>query len=43
MVDPVYKETEKTLSIVKVDNASRNEVIDGMISCKVWCRLPFFF
>jgi hypothetical protein len=42
MVDPVYKEAEETFSIVKVDNTSRDEVIDGMISCKVWCRLPLF-
>ena len=42
MVNPVYKEAEETFSIVKVDNTSRDEVIDRVISCKVRCWLPLF-
>jgi hypothetical protein len=42
MVDPIYEEAEKTFSIVEINNASRDEVVHRMISCKVWCWLPLF-
>lgn len=42
MVDSVDEKAEKTLCIVNVDDPPRDEVIDRMMSCKVWCWLAFF-